>query len=187
MLRETDLAAVTEAFYARADAIPFGNSDYQNAVFVEAAGITPERAYRAVLLNLNERLEALRSAYYNLKREDVEIRRLEAKIAADGVNEFDREIAVIDLEEKRIQRRQTEKLVKDALHTASFWESQLQKYPAFTREQFEAAEPDHWTFNLSRQELGLSGASMALANIQQDAPRLQAVLKALGPAKEQQP
>lgn len=171
-LSDLDLAALTDELYARAAEIPFGNSDFQHSAFVEANQITPERAYRAVLLNLNQHLEALRTAYYNLKRDDVEIRRLQAKINSDQINEFDREIAAIDLEEKQIQRRYTEKLVADALHSVAHYKARMESYPAYTREQFELAEPDHYQERLSRQASGLSGAAEAIANMQSDAPRL---------------
>lgn len=178
------LSAISDALFTRSEGIPFGNSTFQNEAFVEAAQITPERAYRAVLLNLNQQLEALRSAYFNLRREDVEIRRLQAKIEADGVNEFDREIAAIDLEEKQLQRRQTQKLVNDALIAVEHWNARMNAYPAYTREQFELAEAGHFEHKLSRQEIGLTGAGESLANMQQDLPRLQAIVKAIGPKEK---
>lgn len=178
-MSDLDLAAIADELYARAAEIPFGNSDFQHAAFVEANQITPERAYRAVLLNLNQHLEALRTAYYNLKRDDVEIRRLQAKIESDQVNEFDREIAVIDLEERQIQRRYTEKLVADALHSVAHYKTRMDSYPAITREQFELAEPGHYQHRLERQANGLTGAHEALANMRHDAPRLIESFKAL--------
>ena len=53
--------------------IPFGNSRFQNINFVLQGEITPARAYRHCLLRLNNRLNALKEAYYNLQLEDIDI------------------------------------------------------------------------------------------------------------------
>ena len=174
-----DFSELTDELYARAAEIPFGNSDFQNAAFVEANQITPERAYRAVLINLSQHLEALREAYYNLKREEVEIRRLEAKLASEQTNEFDKELAQIDMEEKQIQKRYTAKMVADALHSVEHYKARMASYPAYTRAQFELAEANHYHERLHRQLNGLTGPAEALANIEADAPKLIAGFKAL--------
>lgn len=173
------LTLIADEFWRRAAEIPFGNSDFQSAAFIEAAALTPERAYRAVLLQLNGTLEALQTAYYQLQREELEIERLQAQIKADETEMFTRRLAIIDCEEKLAQRSRTQKLWADALHQVEWFWERLQQYPEFTRMQFEMAEEAHFELKLQRQVDGITGAQEALFNKGIDSLALQARLTGL--------
>ena len=138
--------------------IPFGNSAYQNIKFVMEAQYTPERAYRALGLRLADRLNALNEARFNLQRREVDIEELQEKLAGEIPDKFTRRRLEIDLAEKQSTANYTTKMVSDALaEVATLW-GEIQKFPEFTREQFEAAEQQHFEIRLKRQVQGVTGA-----------------------------
>jgi len=140
--------------------IPFGNSAFQNIKFVMEAQYTPERGYRAIGLRLHDRINALNEARFNLRRREVDIAELQDRIKSeDG---YSQQRAQIDLEEKEVQLPYLMKLVNDAIiEVATLW-AEVQKFPEFTREQFEAAEQGHFEVRLKRQVQGLTGAADSL-------------------------
>ncbi|MFA5428885.1 MAG: hypothetical protein WC279_11845 [Sulfurimonas sp.] len=152
-----DVSQVLSEFDRRFFAIPFGNSDFQNRKFVMEAQYTPERAYRALGLRLADRLNALNEARFNLQRREVDIEELQEKLAGE-LPKFDRRRLEIDLAEKQSTANYITKMVNDALaEVATLW-GEIQKFPEFTREQFEAAEQQHFEIRLKRQVQGVTGA-----------------------------
>lgn len=166
-----------DAFYKRVADLPFENSDFQTLFFVVVSQQTPERAYRAAALQLHSKLKALRTAYYQLRREEVELKRLTEQVE-QAADPYDRELAAIDLEEKQAQRIETQKLVADAQHTVALLQQLLDQFPAYTRAEFEAGEATHFERRLNRQRnLALThgpaaGAAESLCNLQNDLPAL---------------
>lgn len=165
-----------DAFYQRVSELPFENSDYQTLFFVVAAQQTPERACRAVALQLHSKLKALRTAHYELKREAVEMRRL-ANVVATSLDEFESDLAAVDLEEKQAQHLETQKLVADATHTVALLQQLLDSFPTYNRAAFEAGESAHFKARLSRQvqlaQAGpAAGALEAIENMSVDLLRL---------------
>ena len=160
-------------FYSQADTVPFGNSDFQEIAFVISSQQTPERMYRAAVLQQNACLKGLKEAYFQLKREELEIEELEFELKRPD-SEFKRRRLEIDLAEKKLNRIGFEKLVKDALHTYSLLKDIISHMPKPTREQFELAEPVHFKAKLERQRNLLvqhgsaSGPVEALLNIETD-------------------
>jgi len=153
-----DVSQVLSEFDRRFFAIPFGNSDFQNRKFVMEAQYTPERAYRALGLRLADRLNALNEARFNLQRREVDIEELQEKLAGNWVDKFTRRRLEIDLAEKQSTANYITKMVNDALaEVATLW-GEIQKFPEFTREQFEAAEQQHFEIRLKRQVQGVTGA-----------------------------
>ena len=148
--------------------IPFENSAFQNRAFVMAAQLTPERAYRAIGLRMFAKIRALKEAAYGRRKEDVEIRRRQAIIDNENADEFDREIARIEIEEKMEARAWTDKLINDALAELNTLYAEFKKYPQFTREQFEQGEQAHFEKRLNRQLKVGEGAAGALTNMHVD-------------------
>ena len=153
---------IVSEFDRRFFAIPFGNSDFQNRKFVMEAQYTPERAYRALGLRLADRLQALNEARFNLQRREVDIEELQEKLAGRILNKFERRRLEIDLAEKQSNANYTAKMVNDALVEVDTLWTEAQKFPEFTREQFESAEQQHFEIRLKRQVHGLTGAADSL-------------------------
>ena len=152
---------ILSEFDRRFFAIPFGNSDFQNRKFVMEAQYTPERAYRAIGLRLADRLQALNEARFNLQRREVDIEELQEKLAGE-LPKFERRRLEIDLAEKQSNANYTAKMVNDALVEVDTLWTEAQKFPEFTREQFESAEQQHFEIRLKRQVQGLTGAADSL-------------------------
>jgi len=152
---------IVSEFDRRFFAIPFGNSDFQNRKFVMEAQYTPERAYRALGLRLADRLQALNEARFSLQRREVDIEELQEKLAGD-LPKFERRRLEIDLAEKQSNANYTAKMVNDALVEVDTLWTEAQKFPEFTREQFESAEQQHFEIRLKRQVHGLTGAADSL-------------------------
>jgi hypothetical protein len=148
--------------------IPFANSQFQMDNFIVNAEITTGRAYRKVLLQINDRLSALNEAKYNLAKEDIDIEELQEKIKNPDSNKFD--IRRWDLEiNRKIELRQgIMKLVNDAIYDVTHLYQIFSKMPKYTREQFEAEEKEHFEISLQRQALKIEGASSSLLDMGSD-------------------
>jgi hypothetical protein len=144
--------------------IPFENSEYQTRAFVIAASLTPARAYRSILLRMNSKLQVVKDFQFKQMRTEIDIEEKEAKIADPNTSEFDRRRLRIDLAEIAAARPMNEKLVGDAINELNCLYAELQKYPQFTREQFEAEEAAHFNVRLQRQ-LKNNGAQESLENM----------------------
>ena len=164
-LKESDLGRVIkeheEAFWD----IPFGNSAFQIENFIINAAHTPERAYRAIGLTMRAKIQALREAYYNLKKQDVDIEELQEKIDSNWATKWEKRRAVIEIEQKQEMRNDTMKLINDALAELSVLYSVFRKMPRYTRKQFEAGERKHFEIRLGKQALGIQGPLESLDNM----------------------
>lgn len=165
---DTVLQEIHEAFWD----IPFENSDFQTVNFVYASQITPERAYRALGLRINSKLQALNEAKYGRMKEDIDIEELEAKIANPDTSSWDRRRAEIDIQQKREGRRFTDKLINDALHELNVLYGLYKNLPKYNRVEFENGEKQHFAERLKRQVDGLAGAYESLMNMNNDIQRL---------------
>lgn len=143
------LADLDAEYEHRAQHIPYGNSDFQNRAFAIGGYEGAERQYRATLLRWRDRRQALREAQYNLRRNDIEMRRLQAKIDDPATDAFDRELAQIDLEERRERMPDAEKLIRDAIAEMETCVQVARGFPELTRAEFEAGELPHFTAHLA--------------------------------------
>jgi hypothetical protein len=148
--------------------IPFENSDFQNEMFVVAAQITPERAYRAIGLRMNAKLRALNEAKYGRMLEDIDIEEIEEQLNSGTLDKFEARRKQIELAQKREARNYTNKLINDAIRELSCLYKHFKALPKYTREQFEAGEKVHFQQSLTRQTAGISGAIESLININED-------------------
>ena len=142
--------------------IPFGNSEFQNINFVLNAELTPERAYRHCLLRLNNRISALREAYYSLKLEDIDIEEMEEQLQSDTTNKFEKKRLEIKIEQKKINRNTTEKLVSDCLIEVNTLYAAFEKLPKYTRLEFESGERKHFELKLARDLILPNGSMQSL-------------------------
>ena len=136
-----------EAFYD----IPFENSDFQNKAFVLAAQLTPARAYRAIGLRMSAKLRAIDELKYSRQREQVDIDEWQSIIDDPDTTVFAKRRAQIDIDQKLSIRNYTDKLLNDTIHELDLLYSEFQKFPRYTREQFELEEQKHFELSLTSQ------------------------------------
>jgi hypothetical protein len=164
-LKESDLGAVIKEYEEAFWDIPFGNSAFQIENFVINAAQTPERAYRAIGLTMRAKIQALKEAYYNLKKQEVDIEEAQEKIDSKYHTKWEKKRALIDIEQKQEMKNDTMKLINDALAELSVLYSVFKKMPRYTREQFEKGEREHFRIRLTKQALGLNGPHESLDNM----------------------
>lgn len=162
------LAEIQEAFYD----IPFENSQFQTEAFVIAAQATPERAYRAIGLRMNSKIQAILEAKHGRAKEEIDIEELQAVVDDPEASSFARRRAQLDISYKLANRKYTDKLMNDAITELNVLYGHFQKLPKYTREQFELGEKQHFETKLTRQLQGVSGAAEALANMNGDLPTM---------------
>ena len=136
--------------------VPFGMSVYQIETFNRGQE-TPERLYRNCLLQLNQKIRALKECEFRRKRYEIDLEEIDEKIGtADG---FERRRLEIDREEKIFDLDGEIKLIEDCYIECRTYVSVLDGLPEFTREEFENAEGVYWErklLNDARREV-LSG------------------------------
>ena len=164
----------------RAFDIPFSNSEFQSENFIFNSSITPTRAYRASLLQLQEKIKALKEATFAKKLADVKIRRkeVEKKSSLSLIEEedslyqldvYEKEIQYLHIEKLDIQIekiresfRQQEKLFSDALHEIEYFYNKILKMPRYTRKEFEEGEREYYEISLKKQAVQITGAMDSL-------------------------
>jgi hypothetical protein len=128
--------------------VPFGNSQFQINTFV-GNDITPERTYRNVLLQLNQKLNALQECSFRRRRKEIDIKEIEQKLSKRaGMSTYEPERLKIDLEEATGQLENEIKLIEDAEIEIQTYLKILDSLPEITREQFENSEKKYWQCRL---------------------------------------
>lgn len=157
--------------------IPFDNSKFQIDNFVVNSGLTPERIYRSIGLNLITKLQALRKAVFDLERQSVDVDELNYKIEQDTYSEFDKRRFAIDIKEKLSSRSFQEKLISDTIVELNILYEHFKNSKKYTREEFEAGEKNHFTKKLSLQLDGITGAKESML-LMQDLPKILSAMEA---------
>jgi len=153
--------------------IPFENSDFQNKTFVVASQLTPARAYRAIGLRMFSKIRAVKENLFALQLADIDIEEKEYKLAQADTGGFDKRRLVIEIAKDRESRNWINKLLNDALRELDCLYAEFQKFPKYTREQFEAEEAVHFQARLEQQlQAQGNGSVESLMNMQQNAPAL---------------
>lgn len=147
--------------------IPFGNSFYQELTFVLGAQVTPARAYRQLGLRLSEALQALKVNKIALKRTDVEIKILQ-KSLKQTEDTLERELILLDIEEKESNRVFQNKLIKDSLAQVIMLKQIEKSFTKYSREEFEKEEEAHFRITQDRMALGMVGAKESILNMTKD-------------------
>ena len=137
------IAATFADFIGLVEEGPFGNYDYQNRQAIVNDELPPMRAYRHAALRITNRLLALTESYYQLRRADVEIRKLERRLTTE-TDDLEKEMIVIDIDQKRAQMPYTRKLVADAIREIESLYPVIEKLGKVKRDQFEIEEGQHF-------------------------------------------
>lgn len=144
--------------------IPFENSQFQTENFILNASLTPERAYRAAALRLQSKLNSLKEAYFNQRRDAVKLKQLKKRLDAES-NELEKELIEIDIEELLSNQPYRDKLINDAIIEANQLYNFIQACPEYTREDFENAERTHYEKRLVQEAQGITGALKSLSDM----------------------
>ena len=121
--------------------VPFGMSVYQIEKFNRGME-TPERLYRNCLLQLNQKMRALKECEFRRKRYEIDLEEIEEKLKdAEG---FEKRRLEIDRDEKTFNLNEEIKFIEDCYIECRTYENILDGLPEFTREQFENAEGEYW-------------------------------------------
>ena len=125
--------------------VPFGMSVFQIKSFNRGQE-TPERLYRNCLLQLNQKLMALKECQFRRQRYEIDLEEIEEKLkTAEG---FEKRRLEVDREEKIYKLEQEIKLIEDCCIECATHAKILEQLPEFTREQFESAEGTYWESKL---------------------------------------
>ena len=155
------IGQINDAFFD----IPFGNSQFQIENFVVASQVTPERAYRAIGLYMQDKLKALEEAKYNRMKEDIDIDELKHNINQPNFSSFDKRRFQLEIDKKLNDRIYTDKLINDAIKELNVLYKHFTALPKFSREQFENAEEGYFLEKLNRDLHGLTGPQESKHNM----------------------
>jgi hypothetical protein len=114
---------------------------------------------------MRAKIQALKEAYYSLKKQDVDIDEAQEKIDSKYHTKWEKKRALIDIEQKQEMKSDTMKLINDALAELSVLYSVFKKMPRYSRKQFEDGEREHFRIRLTKQALGLNGPLESLDNM----------------------
>lgn len=159
--------------------IPFDNSDFQTQAFVIAAQVTPERAYRSIGLQMHSKLTALKAHINQMKLNEINLDEITHKINDPDCDQFERQRLVIQRSQIEDMRNWNLKLRDDLIHQLEVLYTNFKQFPRYTREQFEAAEKNHFEQLMHRKINGLEGAAEALINMTDDVPAFENFKQAL--------
>jgi hypothetical protein len=162
------LSEIESAFFP----IPFENSEFQTMVFVLAAQQTPARAYRALGLRMFSKLQAVKEHLYNTAMTNILIEEKTDMLSDCNVSKYDKRRAELEIEKIRAGASFADKLLNDALTELNILWREFQKFPRYTREQFEAEEAQHFDARLKRQ-MQFGGAAESLENMNTDARNIE--------------
>ena len=147
---EASLQDTITRFIETVEEVPFGNSDWQNRQAIVNCELTPERAYRHASLRIMNRLQALSECYYSLRKEDIEVKKLERKLSTEQ-DDLERELLQIEISRKASNRPYTKKLIQDAIQEIESLQPVIQSIGKLTREKFEAGEGEHFRLKYHNQ------------------------------------
>ena len=153
--------------------IPFGNTGYQTKAFVIAAGITPERSYRAIGLQMLSLLNSLRSNIIDRQIYNIRLTQKKESLNDPSLNSYDREVIELEILRDSSGENYNRKMLNDSLHELNILYDEFKKLPKFTREQFELGEENYFKQSLERQARGITGAVEGIINMSEDMPALE--------------
>ena len=121
--------------------IPFENSDFQNKVFVMASQQTPARAYRAIGLRMFAKIRAIKELKYTRELEDIDLEEMRQPTG----NKYQDRRNKVKAAQKLEHRNWADKLLNDAIKELDCLYSEFEKFPKFSRLDFEAQEEEYFT------------------------------------------
>jgi hypothetical protein len=138
--------------------VPFGNSHFQNVSFTAGKEGSARRA-RHLLLQIDGKLKALKSAEFARRNMLIDIEELKEKNAV-CVNRYQVERNKVEIEKKQYEIEGHDKLIEDAQIEIMTFYNELKTIPEFTREEFEGEELNYWKKRImldARREMLASG------------------------------
>ena len=132
----------TPELVARFAEVNQGRSQFQIEKFVVENKEVPEMQYLQCLLEL-------KSIYYSLKIKSLEVKKVEVRInklrsSGDEIDEIDAQILELELEQGKVE-------AVGAIRELDILCNMLEKYPRYTREDIEKAQPEYWEKRLTNQ------------------------------------
>jgi hypothetical protein len=124
--------------------IPFGNSQYQ--IKFSSIHESPERTFRHVLLQLDQKEKALAECSFRRRRKEIDIAEITEKLNKTKGFKFQR--LQIELDEAIFYQQVEIKLIEDCMIEIETYKNILKSLPEFTREDFEKSEPLYWKTRL---------------------------------------
>ena len=121
--------------------VPFGNSIFQIQHFTDGKE-TLQRRYRHCLLQLDQKLRALKECEFRRKRLEIDIEEIVEKLTTSISYETKR--LQVDLEEKKYYLEIEAKLIEDCLIEVAVYKKILSGLPEYSREEFEQGEQEYW-------------------------------------------
>jgi hypothetical protein len=146
----------TPELVARFAEVQQSRSNFQIEKFVVGSQATPEMQYYQCLLELQ-------SLYYKIKTISLEVKKAEIEIVrkratGDEIDEIEAQITEIGLQQTRV-------VAVGAFRELDMLLKLLNTFPAYTREQIEANQPEYWNIRLNKQiELEKVGGSPSIAS-----------------------
>jgi flagellar biosynthesis chaperone FliJ len=137
-----------EEVKAKMSEVPFGNSQFQIKQLI-APQEGDARTYRNVLLQMNQKLDALQEAKFARDLLNVDIDELETKIEQCR-GAFENRRNKIELERKQWQLSSQVKYIEDAIVELNTYKDCLDELPTFTRDEFENQEKTYWVERFTR-------------------------------------
>jgi hypothetical protein len=129
--------------------IPFGNSNFQDRMTIQARELTPGRAYRHIGLRMLRRIRDIKHLKYQRQLQNIDIEEKKAIIDTSKTSIFEVRRKQIEIEIIMDGRAWEDKLLKDAIEELNFLYSEFKKYPRYTKEMFEAEEHDHFSIKFA--------------------------------------
>lgn len=160
------LTELDKAFYD----IPFENSAYQTRAFVIAAQQTPGRAFRAIGLRMHTKIQAVKEYLFQQEKNKIDIEEKQWKLANESLSEFEQRRLRLDIAKIEDGQAWGKKLLNDALRELDVLYAEFKKFPAYSREQFEAEEVQHFDLKLTRA-MQAQGPLESLLNMREDLPQ----------------
>ena len=158
------LNQIEDAFYD----IPFGNSAFQTEMFVIAAQITPERAYRTIGLELHQKISQLKDHQQSRMKSELKILKYKEKLKNKDIDFYEKSNLELKIAGYEDSLNWLNKLENDTIVELNILYSHFLKFPRFTREQFEKGEQVHFEQRLRRQVIGVTGAKESIINMIED-------------------
>lgn len=127
--------------------VPFGKagSAFQISMEINKHN-TDSRKYRHILLQMRQKICALKECEFRRKRIKIDIEEIDDNLK--NAKNFEKKRLEIDKEEKLFNLKMEEKLIEDALIEINCYKLHLEKIPEITREEFERNEYKYWKTRL---------------------------------------
>jgi hypothetical protein len=174
------LKEIETAFYD----IPFSNTEFQVENFIINSALTPQRAYRAIGLQLFDKISALKNASFDKQLSDleiekkmVEIEEIKEELTTNDIFDkyeikqlnIDIKVLTIEIEKEKEKYRSLEKGANDAISEIQYLYDKFLKLPKYSRLEFEQGERDYFEKNLRRQlQTGGAGGVLSLIDMGSD-------------------